>query len=92
MHRPDEWNPSFEPLTRTASVNAVYGEAISANDKTIIPVARSATVSAAEGGGRIMSEDSPKGGRGRGGRRWGLRGADRRGGSVGHRDQIRRAA
>ncbi len=32
----------FEPLTRSASVKSVYGEAISANGKTIIPVARMA--------------------------------------------------
>ena len=39
----------FEPLTRSASVSAVYGEAISANDKTIIPVAR---IAYGFGGGR----------------------------------------
>ena len=39
----------FEPLTRSASVKSVYGEAISANGKTIIPVAR---VAYGFGGGR----------------------------------------
>jgi uncharacterized spore protein YtfJ len=51
----------FEPLTRTASVNAVYGEAISANDKTIIPVAR---ICYGFGGGRGRKHhdgDSPEG-------------------------------
>jgi uncharacterized spore protein YtfJ len=39
----------FEPLTRSASVKSVYGEAIAANRKTIIPVAR---VAYGFGGGR----------------------------------------
>jgi len=39
----------FEPLTRSASVKSVYGEAIAANGKTIIPVAR---VAYGFGGGR----------------------------------------
>lgn len=39
----------FEPLTRGATVSAVYGEAIAANDKTIIPVAR---IAYGFGGGR----------------------------------------
>jgi uncharacterized spore protein YtfJ len=51
----------FEPLTRSASVSAVYGEAISANDKTIIPVAR---IAYGFGGGRGRKHhegDSPEG-------------------------------
>jgi uncharacterized spore protein YtfJ len=51
----------FEPLTRSASVSAVYGEAISANDKTIIPVAR---IAYGFGGGRGRKHhegDSPDG-------------------------------
>jgi len=51
----------FEPLTRSASVTAVYGEAISANDKTIIPVAR---IAYGFGGGRGRKHhegDSPEG-------------------------------
>jgi len=39
----------FEPLTRSAGVRSVYGEAISANGKTIIPVAR---IAYGFGGGR----------------------------------------
>jgi len=39
----------FEPITRSASVSAVYGEAITANNKTIIPVAR---IAYGFGGGR----------------------------------------
>jgi len=51
----------FEPLSRSASVSAVYGEAISANDKTIIPVAR---IAYGFGGGRGRKHhegDSPEG-------------------------------
>ncbi len=51
----------FEPLTRSASVSAVYGEAIAANDKTIIPVAR---IAYGFGGGRGRQHhegDSPNG-------------------------------
>jgi uncharacterized spore protein YtfJ len=44
----------FEPLTRSASVKSVYGEAISANGKTIIPVAR---VAYGFGGGRGRKPD-----------------------------------
>ena len=57
----------FEPLTRSASVSAVYGEAISANDKTIIPVAR---IAYGFGGGRGRKQhegDSPNGEGGGGG-------------------------
>jgi len=57
----------FEPLTRSASVKSVYGEAISANNKTIIPVAR---VAYGFGGGRGRKhhqEDSPEGEGGGGG-------------------------
>jgi uncharacterized spore protein YtfJ len=60
----------FEPLTRSASVKSVYGEAISANGKTIIPVAR---VAYGFGGGRGRkhqerdSPDSPEGEGGGGG-------------------------
>ena len=51
----------FEPITRSASVSAVYGEAISANNKTIIPVAR---IAYGFGGGRGRKHhdgDSPNG-------------------------------
>ena len=56
----------FEPLTRSASVKSVYGEAISANGKTIIPVAR---VAYGFGGGRGRKQDeaNPKEGEGGGG-------------------------
>ena len=56
----------FEPLTRSASVKSVYGEAISANGKTIIPVAR---VAYGFGGGRGRKSDeaNPKEGEGGGG-------------------------
>jgi uncharacterized spore protein YtfJ len=57
----------FEPLTRSASVKSVYGEAISANGKTIIPVAR---VAYGFGGGRGRKhheEDAPEGEGGGGG-------------------------
>ena len=57
----------FEPLTRSASVKSVYGEAITANSKTIIPVAR---VAYGFGGGRgrkHQDEDSPEGEGGGGG-------------------------
>jgi len=46
----------FEPLTRSASVKSVYGEAISANGKTIIPVAR---VAYGFGGGRGRKQQEP---------------------------------
>jgi len=63
----------FEPLSRSASVKSVYGEAISANGKTIIPVAR---VAYGFGGGRgrrldgaqpTEDQSSPKEGEGGGG-------------------------
>lgn len=57
----------FEPLTRSASVKSVYGEAISANGKTIIPVAR---VAYGFGGGRGRKHhegDAPEGEGGGGG-------------------------
>jgi uncharacterized spore protein YtfJ len=57
----------FEPLTRSASVKSVYGEAIAANGKTIIPVAR---VAYGFGGGRgrkHQEADSPEGEGGGGG-------------------------
>jgi uncharacterized spore protein YtfJ len=56
----------FEPLTRSASVKSVYGEAISANGKTIIPVAR---VAYGFGGGRGSkpSDSNPQEGEGGGG-------------------------
>jgi uncharacterized spore protein YtfJ len=57
----------FEPLTRSASVKSVYGEAISANGKTIIPVARVA-YGFGGGRGRKPDEDNPtKEGEGGGG-------------------------
>ena len=56
----------FEPLTRSASVKSVYGEAISANGKTIIPVAR---VAYGFGGGRGSKpgDANPQEGEGGGG-------------------------
>jgi len=58
----------FEPLTRSASVKSVYGEAITANGKTIIPVAR---VAYGFGGRRGAKPDEsnpdPKEGAGGGG-------------------------
>jgi uncharacterized spore protein YtfJ len=57
----------FEPITRSASVKSVYGEAISANGKTIIPVAR---VAYGFGGGRghkHQEQDSTEGEGGGGG-------------------------
>jgi uncharacterized spore protein YtfJ len=56
----------FEPLTRSASVKSVYGEAISANGKTIIPVAR---VAYGFGGGRGSKpgDSNPQEGEGGGG-------------------------
>jgi uncharacterized spore protein YtfJ len=56
----------FEPLTRSASVKSVYGEAISANGKTIIPVARVA-YGFGGGRGRKADESNPKEGEGGGG-------------------------
>lgn len=56
----------FEPLTRSASVKSVYGEAISANGKTIIPVARVA-YGFGGGRGRKPDESNPKEGEGGGG-------------------------
>jgi uncharacterized spore protein YtfJ len=57
----------FEPLTRSATVKSVFGEAITANGKTIIPVAR---VAYGFGGGRGRKHreaDSPEGEGGGGG-------------------------
>jgi uncharacterized spore protein YtfJ len=54
----------FEPLTRTASVKSVYGEAISANGKTIIPVAR---VAYGFGGGRGRKHENAEAPEGEGG-------------------------
>jgi uncharacterized spore protein YtfJ len=54
----------FEPLTRSASVKSVYGEAISANGKTIIPVAR---VAYGFGGGRGSKPGDPNPQEGEGG-------------------------
>ena len=51
----------FEPLTRSASVRSVYGEAISANGKTIIPVARLAYGFGSGWGRKHHDEDSPEG-------------------------------
>ena len=57
----------FEPLTRSASVKSVYGEAISANGKTIIPVAR---IAYGFGGGRGRKHREGDPTKARGGRRW----------------------
>ena len=51
----------LEPLTRSASVKSVYGEAISANGKTIIPVARVAYGFGGGRGRRHQEGDSPGG-------------------------------
>ncbi len=56
----------FEPLTRSASVKSVYGEAISANGKTIIPVARVA-YGFGGGRGRKPGDSDPQEGEGGGG-------------------------
>ena len=56
----------FEPLSRSASVKSVYGEAISANGKTIIPVARVA-YGFGGGHGRKPNESNPQEGEGSGG-------------------------
>jgi len=66
-HMSPKLESMFEPLTRSASVKSVYGEAIAANGKTIIPVAR---VAYGFGGGRgrkHQEEDSPEGEGGGGG-------------------------
>ncbi len=57
----------FEPLTRSASVRSVYGEAISANGKTIIPVARLAYGFGSGWGRKHHDQDSPEGEGGGGG-------------------------
>lgn len=57
----------FEPLTRSASVKSVYGEAISANGKTIIPVARVAYGFGGGRGRRHQEEGAPEGEGGGGG-------------------------
>ena len=56
----------LEPLTRSASVKSVYGEAISANGKTIIPVARVA-YGFGGGRGRKRHEGEAQDGEGEGG-------------------------
>jgi uncharacterized spore protein YtfJ len=48
----------LEPLSKTASVSSVYGEAIVANGKTIIPVARIA-YGFGGGKGRKQAEGNP---------------------------------
>ena len=57
----------FEPLTRTASVKSVYGEAISANGKTIIPVARVAYGFGGGHGRKHENAEAPEGEGGGGG-------------------------
>ncbi len=57
----------LEPLTRSASVRSVYGEAISANGKTIIPVARLAYGFGSGWGRKHHDQDSPEGEGGGGG-------------------------
>jgi uncharacterized spore protein YtfJ len=54
----------FEPLTRGASVKSVFGEPVSANGKTIIPVAR---VAYGFGTGRGRKRNSSEEGEGGGG-------------------------
>jgi uncharacterized spore protein YtfJ len=61
---PPDFPSVIEPLTRSASVKSVFGEAVSANGKTIIPVAR---VAYGFGGGRGRRRDSSEEGEGGGG-------------------------
>jgi uncharacterized spore protein YtfJ len=56
----------FERLSQSASVSSVYGEAISAHGKTIIPVAR-ISYGFGSGSGRRQSESTPGEGEGGGG-------------------------
>ena len=56
----------LEPLSKSASVKAIYGDPISANGKTIIPVARVA-YGFGGGTGRQQGQDSPREGEGGGG-------------------------
>ena len=56
----------IDPLSRSASVSSVYGEAFTANGKTIIPVARIAYGFGA-GSGRKPSESASGEGEGGGG-------------------------
>jgi uncharacterized spore protein YtfJ len=60
------WQSLLEPLSRSATVKSVYGEAISANGKTIIPVARVA-YGFGGGRGRRSTESDPQQGEGGGG-------------------------
>ncbi len=57
----------FEPLTRSASVKSVYGEAISANGKTIVPVARVVYGFGSGRARRHQQDDAPEGEGGGGG-------------------------
>ena len=57
----------FESLGKSASVKSVYGEAISANGKTIIPVARVAYGFGGGRGSRHQEEGAPEGEGGGGG-------------------------
>jgi uncharacterized spore protein YtfJ len=61
---PPDLPSMFEPLSRSASVKSVFGEAVSANGKTIIPVAR---VAYGFGGGRGRKQNSSEQGEGSGG-------------------------
>jgi uncharacterized spore protein YtfJ len=56
----------FDPLSKSASVKSVFGEAIAANGKTIIPVARIA-YGFGGGSGRNQGEPDPREGEGGGG-------------------------
>jgi uncharacterized spore protein YtfJ len=56
----------FEPLSKSANVKSVYGEAIAAQGKTIIPVARIA-YGMGGGGGKKLGQSNPGEGEGGGG-------------------------
>ena len=56
----------LEPLSKSASVKSIYGDPISANGKTIIPVARVA-YGFGGGTGRKQDPESPMEGEGGGG-------------------------
>ena len=56
----------LEPLSKSASVKSIYGDPISANGKTIIPVARVA-YGFGGGTGRKQDHESPTEGEGGGG-------------------------
>jgi uncharacterized spore protein YtfJ len=56
----------LEPISRSASVRSIYGDPISVNGKTIIPVARIA-YGFGGGSGRKQNQSNPQEGEGGGG-------------------------